>query len=747
MFIESIYIKNFGGTLERTVDFKNGVNIIEGENESGKSTVAAFISFMFYGFCDKAQRHRYYSWGSVCASGTLTLSAKGKRYRIEREHIENTGDKVSIIDLESGASVFEGEKPCDIFLGVSADVFTHTAYIGQATGGFINGAKVSSSIENILFSADENIDTDKALKKLDDARVVLMHKKGKGGRINELTEQRDELIRRLEKAKQENAAIIDKEGTLKETEALIEQNEEKLAACRALLEHYETAKQYRTYRKYRGLKKKAAELEAVLEAVKESYAYNGFLPDHDYIAQLESARQELDRAQEAASELKSETDAQRRKSNQLFEMSMFIEKVNEHGGIEKVVSRFKSIKTKRIAMIIFSVLFFALGMGAGAAGYILRNSIANILWIGLGAALTCVIIGIIFALAASRQRINEQEFLAEMDVDDRAAFNTAISRFVSDENTISLYNSRIDDLEEKYTRLMAACKEKEDKCLELAAIWGKNDADSAKHKALEVVQLIEENSKELEKYTLARDTIKDQIKGIDPAELKARMGERPYEESYFNEEEIKAAIREDQFYTSSTEMLKQKAATLKNELSVLYATVENPTLTGDKVSELTKEIERLTKIHSAYLLAYEKLSEASKNLRESVAPNLANSAAALLSAATDGRYTTLGVGKDLEMRYEANGASHKIEYMSEGTKDLAYYSLRIALIRLLFKKELPPVIFDESFSALDNQRLGNMLSILSELSKEEIQTLVFTSCQREALCCKARNIPCNEISL
>lgn len=49
MFIKKIQINNFGKLKNKEIEFKSGINIIYGENESGKSTLLDFISSMFYG--------------------------------------------------------------------------------------------------------------------------------------------------------------------------------------------------------------------------------------------------------------------------------------------------------------------------------------------------------------------------------------------------------------------------------------------------------------------------------------------------------------------------------------------------------------------------------------------------------------------------------------------------------------------------------------------------------------------------
>ena len=49
MYIKELHIDSFAALKDVTLDFSKGLNIIEGENESGKSSVAMFIKFMMYG--------------------------------------------------------------------------------------------------------------------------------------------------------------------------------------------------------------------------------------------------------------------------------------------------------------------------------------------------------------------------------------------------------------------------------------------------------------------------------------------------------------------------------------------------------------------------------------------------------------------------------------------------------------------------------------------------------------------------
>lgn len=50
MKINKIKINSFGKLRNKEIEFKNGINILYGENESGKSTIMNFIKILFMVF-------------------------------------------------------------------------------------------------------------------------------------------------------------------------------------------------------------------------------------------------------------------------------------------------------------------------------------------------------------------------------------------------------------------------------------------------------------------------------------------------------------------------------------------------------------------------------------------------------------------------------------------------------------------------------------------------------------------------
>ena len=104
---------------------------------------------------------------------------------------------------------------------------------------------------------------------------------------------------------------------------------------------------------------------------------------------------------------------------------------------------------------------------------------------------------------------------------------------------------------------------------------------------------------------------------------------------------------------------------------------------------------------------------------------------------SDDKYKTLRTNPKLGVTLDKDGYGIGAEFLSGGTKDAAYLSLRLALIMKIYENEYPPVVFDESFCQLDNTRLVKMMGLLDSLAGEGMQILLFTSHSREQEMCDA----------
>ena len=92
MQINELLLKNFGKFHDRQIDLDEGINLIHGENESGKSTIHTFIRGMLFGIergRGRAAQNDTFSiyepWENPnYYSGILKFKSGEKHFRIER---------------------------------------------------------------------------------------------------------------------------------------------------------------------------------------------------------------------------------------------------------------------------------------------------------------------------------------------------------------------------------------------------------------------------------------------------------------------------------------------------------------------------------------------------------------------------------------------------------------------------------------------------------------------------------------
>ena len=109
MQINELLLKNFGKFHDRQIDLDEGINLIHGENESGKSTIHTFIRGMLFGIergRGRAAQNDTFSiyepWENPnYYAGVLRFEAGGKTFCLQRS-FEKTGRKAELFCEEDG---------------------------------------------------------------------------------------------------------------------------------------------------------------------------------------------------------------------------------------------------------------------------------------------------------------------------------------------------------------------------------------------------------------------------------------------------------------------------------------------------------------------------------------------------------------------------------------------------------------------------------------------------------------------
>ena len=103
-------IAGFGTFNDFKLSFDEGLNVILQPNGWGKTTVAAYIKAMLYGFDRKKtrdvsenERLRYKPWTGTRYGGTLDFEFGGREYRIVRSFGATArADTLKVVDIASG---------------------------------------------------------------------------------------------------------------------------------------------------------------------------------------------------------------------------------------------------------------------------------------------------------------------------------------------------------------------------------------------------------------------------------------------------------------------------------------------------------------------------------------------------------------------------------------------------------------------------------------------------------------------
>ncbi|WP_027633657.1 ATP-binding protein [Clostridium hydrogeniformans] len=132
-------------------------------------------------------------------------------------------------------------------------------------------------------------------------------------------------------------------------------------------------------------------------------------------------------------------------------------------------------------------------------------------------------------------------------------------------------------------------------------------------------------------------------------------------------------------------------------------------------------------------LALENLKESFKEVQKTFGPILNSKVSNIFNSVTLGSYNEVKVGEDYSMITRDKELSTLVskDSLSSGTEDQLYFSLRLALVDMLFsREEMVPIILDEAFIQYDDLRLKNTLKVLYEYSSYK-QIILFTCQKRE----------------
>lgn len=220
MIIKELNLLGFGRFDNKKIKLEEGINIIYGENESGKTTIHNFINGMFYGFLKPYvkrtiyldEHEMYRPWSGKKYSGIINFKTDDEGYIIEREFtkaeestkvfLENTGEEITnALDTKDKTRIIQ---PGNHFFGFNDSVYRNTISVKQSENRIQEdlSKEIKDKLINLSTSMDNKVSIKKAIIELETAikeigtiRATTSYYGRNYIELNNLEEEKEELLK------------------------------------------------------------------------------------------------------------------------------------------------------------------------------------------------------------------------------------------------------------------------------------------------------------------------------------------------------------------------------------------------------------------------------------------------------------------------------------------------------------------------------------------------------------------------
>ena len=162
----------------------------------------------------------------------------------------------------------------------------------------------------------------------------------------------------------------------------------------------------------------------------------------------------------------------------------------------------------------------------------------------------------------------------------------------------------------------------------------------------------------------------------------------------------------------------------------------------NKAKALKRTLAENDRVHDEIVaidLAQETMADLSSSIRDSFGLYLNKEASQYITGITGGIYDSMSIDENLNVFLNTKTKLVPLENVSSGTMDQVYLALRLAAAKLLQGSGSGfPLIFDDSFTQYDDERLKTALEWLASAYGGQI--IIFTCHRREAQMLRARQV-------
>ena len=699
MKIKNIKVNAYGNIENKDINLEEGINIIHGANESGKSTLLNYIISIFYGISRNkdgkalSDYEKYKPWNSNEFSGRISYKLEnGEKYEIFRD-FNKKNPKIYNDKLEDISDRFETDKKdgSKFFIeqmGIDKQMYLSTVVSTQEEVRLDekNQNMLIQKIANLAGTGEDNVSYKKALIKLQE-------------------KIRDEIG--TNKTSQKPINIIEKEiveinNKIVETEKYRNRKYEIDAEKEQILsELKELEQQKQILQELQNSMKSEEETKNRLE-IREKNRKDNIAKINELTNQKNTINAESERVQSAKNHLQDIIKGH--KEN--------IEKLNSE--IEKIANEKEETQEKEKPSISFIVITVVLAIALICSIILIKNYIVSGI---LGVALIANIV--FYVINKNKQKVNKAKLREKINQEKqykREKLENQKQQIIANVNTTE---KELEKQEEEEKQVNS----------ELSMLKG------------QIILLQKNNEKITEEIEQDNKAIKEESNKNKQQIIEKYKDKNINDLLYINDyqnyiSKIEETINNNRIRIKGLEI---EYNTIVPQLDEMVVLEEKREADKEKLAELREK-------ESIINIAIENLMDAYEEMKTTITPKFTKNLSESIQKISSNKYNKVTINDENGMIIENNRGEYvEAIKLSTGTIDQLYLALRLSMIDELSKENLP-IILDESFAYSDNNRLKNMLQYLtSDLNNH--QTIIFTCTDREQKMLEEMNIPYNVVEL
>ena len=716
----------FGKLQGRTLELRDGLNILQAPNETGKSTWCAFLLSILYGINSRerdragfiADKNRYAPWSGTAMSGrmdcstdlgelTLTRTTRRQSSPMGEFGAVYTGTNEPVPGLTAAAC---GET----LLGISREVFERSAFIRQNSLPISQNADLERRIAALISSGQEDTSYTEAAEAL--KKQLNRRRHNKTGQLPALEAELADLARQLAESSSLARQLTEARGEVSSLSA----REQRLHDELDQWDRWEAARQRQALSDAAA----AAEAAEARAAQVRDQLQKDQIPENETIARLRGAIVNLETTRKAVEKARAERDDAMKallRAEAAVNESPFAGQTAEDA--RKNAASISDSAPWPLSELLPSIFLGALAFILSIISILgINDAFADAIFLGIPCAIGALVIPI---YRNHKWRKETSAFLKKHGVSSAAELRMQAAAYAK------LCEAR--DAAQANANAKSA-----------AADTLYNSLSSNEQGILLEVRRFAPGAFDiptadqlLRSCAVRRKELAEAESAAREARLRCDLQARQLPEADAPAGDLPAPSRSREIVSADLEAARAALAQARSAADRLTGQLQGlapPDQLRARKAELEDQRAGLEAEYSAIRLAMETLDRANTTLQNRFSPELGRRAAEIFARLTGSRYS--GVVLDRSFRLSAEPAGDPVfrdaALLSAGTLDQLYLAVRLAICDLVLPPEKQvPIVLDDALANFDDRRCAAALRFLKEAAGDR-QILLFTCHSREA---------------